>query len=147
MRVAEAMTPGVQTVKPDQSIVEAAKAMADCDCGALPVEQDDRLVGMLTDRDIVIRALAQGKSPDTRIRDIMSADIKYCFEDDDLDDVARNMGDIQVRRLPVVDKNKRLVGILSLGDIAVSDEMPAGTALHGISESSAQHTSTGQRPH
>jgi len=147
MRVAEAMSTDVQTVNPDQSIVDAAKAMADCDCGALPVAQGDRMVGMVTDRDIVVRAIAQGKSPDTRIKDVMSPDIKYCFEDDDLDEVARNMGDLQVRRLPVVNKDKRLVGILSLGDIAVSEEQPAGTALQGISEASGQHTSTGQRPH
>jgi CBS domain-containing protein len=147
MRIAEAMTRDVQTITPDQSIVDAARMMADCDCGALPVEESDRLVGMITDRDIVVRALAEGKTPDTRIKDVMSTDIKYCFEEDDLDSVAQNMGDLQVRRLPVVNRDKRLVGIISLGDISASDETPAGGALSDISEPASQHVSTGQRPH
>lgn len=147
MRIADAMTRDVQVIKPDQSLVDAARLMADCDCGALPVADNDRLVGMLTDRDIVVRGLAQGKTPDTRVQDVMSADVKYCFEDEDLDDVAQNMGDLQVRRLPVVSRDKRLVGIVSLGDIATSDEEPAGEALSNISEPASQHTSTGQRPH
>lgn len=147
MRIADAMTRDVQVIKPDQSLVDAARLMADCDCGALPVADNDRLVGMLTDRDIVVRGLAQGKTPDTRVQDVMSADVKYCFEDEDLDDVAHNMGDLQVRRLPVVSRDKRLVGIVSLGDIATSDESPAGEALSSISEPASQHTSTGQRPH
>src|SRR6478735_12481018 len=84
MQIAEAMTRDVQTITPDQSIVDAARMMADCDCGALPVEENDRLVGMITDRDIVVRALAEGKAADARVKDIMSADIKYCYEEDDL---------------------------------------------------------------
>lgn len=147
MRIADAMTRDVQVIKPDQSIVEAAKLMADCDCGALPVADNDRLIGMLTDRDIVIRGLAEGKMPDARVQDVMSADVKYCFEDEDLDDVAQNMGDLQVRRLPVVSRDKRLVGIVSLGDIATSDESQGGEALSNISEPASEHTSTGQRPH
>lgn len=147
MRIADAMTRDVQVIKPDQSLVDAARLMADCDCGALPVADNDRLVGMLTDRDIVVRGLAQGKTLDTCVQDVMSADVKYCFEDEDLDEVAQNMGDLQVRRLPVVSRDKRLVGIVSLGDIATSDEEPAGEALSSISEPASQHTSTGQRPH
>lgn len=150
MRVAEAMTRDVRVVNPDESIIEAAKMMADCDCGVLPVGENDRLVGMITDRDIVVRALAQGKTADTKIRDVMSADVKYCFEDDDLDNVARNMGDIQMRRLPVVDQNKRLTGIVSLGDIAHTPQatQAATEALTGISEPITQHASSGQhRPH
>jgi CBS domain-containing protein len=147
MRIAEAMTRDVQTITPDQSIVDAARMMADCDCGSLPVEENDRLVGMITDRDIVVRGLAEGKATDARVKDVMSPDIKYCFEDDDLDSVAQNMGDQQIRRLPVVNSSKRLVGIISLGDIAASDEAPAGDALSGISEPASQHVSTGQRPH
>lgn len=147
MRIAEAMTRDVQLINPDQSILDAARLMADCDCGALPVAENDKLIGMITDRDIVVRALAEGKSSDTRIKDVMSPDVKYCFEDDDLDDVARNMGDLQIRRLPVVSRDKRLVGIVSLGDIANNDEMPAGDALSGISEPVSQHINTGQRPH
>src|SRR3954468_409453 len=142
MQVAEAMTRDVRVVAPDQSIIDAARSMAECDCGVLPVAEGDRMVGMITDRDIVIRALAAGKSGDTRIRDVMSDQVKYCFEDEDLDDVAQNMADLQIRRLPVVSRDKRLVGILSLGDIATSDQMPAADALSGISE-----PSMGQRPH
>jgi CBS domain-containing protein len=141
------MSRDVQMVSPDQSIIDAARMMADCDCGALPVAENDRLVGMLTDRDIVVRALAEGKSGDTLIRDVMSTDIKYCFEDDDLDDVANNMGDLQIRRLPVLSKDKRLVGIVSLGDIASTEEMPAADALAAISEPASKHMTTGLRPH
>lgn len=146
MRIADAMTRDVQTVRPDQSIMDAAKMMADCDCGSLPVADNDRLVGMITDRDIVVRAIAQGKA-DCKVQDVMSADIKYCYEEDDMDDVAQNMGDLQIRRLPVVNRDKRLVGIVSLGDIATSDETPAGEALSHISEPASQHTGAGHRPH
>jgi len=147
MRVADAMTRDVQLASPDQSIIEAAKMMADGDCGSLPVGENDRLVGMVTDRDIVIRALAQGRT-DCKIRDVMSQDIKYCFEDDDVDDVAHNMGDLQIRRLPVLSKDKRLVGIVSLGDIThTADTGIAGEALSSITEKASQHTSTGARPH
>jgi CBS domain-containing protein len=147
MRVADAMTRDVCLANPDQSIIEAAKMMADGDCGSLPVGENDRLVGMVTDRDIVVRALAEGKT-DCKIRDVMSQDIKYCFEDDDIDDVAHNMGDLQIRRLPVVNKDKRLVGIVSLGDITqTADTEIAGEALSSITEKASQHTSTGARPH
>lgn len=148
MRIAEAMTRDVRVANPDQSLIDAAKMMADGDCGVLPVGENDRLVGMITDRDIVVRALATGKAGDTRIRDVMSEDVKYCFEEDDVDNVARNMSDLQIRRLPVVDKNKRLTGIVTLGDIAHTGDTPAAaTALEGISERPSEHISTGQRPH
>lgn len=149
MRVAEAMTRDVRLAKPDQSLVEAAKIMADEDCGVLPVEENDRLVGMITDRDIVVRGLAQGCDINAKVRDVMSDEVKYCYEDDDVDDVAQNMGDLQVRRLPVVSRgDKRLVGIVSLGDIATTEQQDkAGEALSSISEPASQHQSTGQRPH
>jgi CBS domain-containing protein len=148
MLVAEAMTRDVRIANPDESIIEAAKMMADCDCGVLPVGEKDRLVGMITDRDIIVRALAQGKGGDTKIREVMTDEVKYCFEDDDMDDVARNMGDLQVRRLPVVDRDKRLTGIVTLGDIANTDEAKAaGEALAGICEPASEHIATGQRPH
>ena len=95
--------------------------MAEIDAGALPVGENDRLVGMITDRDIAVRAVADGKGPDTPIREIMTTEVKYCFEDDEIDEVALNMADIQVRRLPVLNDQKRLVGIISLGDIALTD--------------------------
>lgn len=148
MRVAEAMTRDVRVANPDQNLIDAAKMMADCDCGVLPVGENDRLVGMITDRDIVVRGLAQGKAGDTRIRDVMTEDVKYCFEDDDVDDVARNMGDVQVHRLPVLSSDKRLTGIVSLGDIAHKGGTQAtADALTGIAEPSSQHAGTGQRPH
>lgn len=147
MKVAEMMSRGVHTARPDDTIIGAAKLMAQCDCGALPVEDQDRLVGMITDRDIVVRALAQGRA-DARIADVMSKDIKYCFDDEEVDAVAHNMADIQMRRLPVVDRNKRLVGILSLGDIARTEEWQASaSALHGISETSSNHASNESRSH
>jgi len=148
MRVDEAMSRDVHMVKPDQSLVDAARMMAECDCGALPVQENDRLVGMITDRDIVVRALAAGKDGKSKIRDVMSQEVKYCFDDDDLSKVATNMADIQVRRLPVVNHEQRLVGIIALADIAKSEKpKPTAEALRGISESSSEHTSTGQRPH
>lgn len=148
MRVADAMTRDVRIAAPDQSLMEAARMMADTDCGALPVGENDRLVGMITDRDIVVRAVAQGKTDATKIRDIMSPDVKYCFEDEDVDEVALNLGDQQIRRLPVLNRDKRLVGIISLGDISSATEPDtAAEALSQISEPASEHVSTGQRPH
>ena len=121
MRVQERMTKDVRIANPDQPISDAAKMMAECDCGALPVAENDRLAGMITDRDIAVRAVAKGKGPDTPVREVMSEGICYCFEDQDIGEVAANMADIQVRRLPVLNRDKQLVGILSIGDIARSD--------------------------
>lgn len=135
MRVNEAMTTDVKVVNPNQSIHDAARIMAECNFGSLPVGEDDRLVGMITDRDIAIRAVAAGKSPDTPVREVMSRDVKYCFEDDDIDSVAQNMGEEQLHRLVVLSKEKRLVGIVALADIAQCEgEEPAGKAVCGISE-------------
>ena len=129
MRVSEAMTRDVRVTTPGQSIREAAKLMAELDAGAIPVGDSDRLVGIITDRDIAIRAVAAGKSPDTPVREVMSSDVKYCFEDEELDHVAQNMGDIRVRRLPVVNRDKRLVGIVSLGDVALTTGHAVGWGL------------------
>jgi CBS domain-containing protein len=135
MKIADAMTRDVRLANPDQSIREAAQMMAELDAGALPVGDKDRLVGMITDRDIAIRAVAKGKSPDTRIGDVMTDDIKYCFDDDEIEDIARSMADIQVRRLPVVNRDKRLVGIIAIGDIAArADTEAIGEAVAGISD-------------
>src|SRR5919106_2528200 len=122
MRVSEAMTREVRVANPGQTIRDVAKIMAEIDAGAIPVGENDRLVGMITDRDIAIRAVARGKGPDTPVREVMSGELKYCFEDEDLERVAKNMGDIQVRRLPVVSRDKRLVGIVSLGDVAQNED-------------------------
>lgn len=141
MRVSEAMTSDVMIAAPSQSISDAARMMADLDTGVLPVGENDRLVGMITDRDIAVRAVAAGKGPTTPIREVMSKDVKYCFEDEDLGEVAHNMADIKVRRLPVLNHEKRLVGIVSLGDMALSSgPAPAGGALCGISEPGGAHS-------
>src|SRR5215510_7768194 len=133
--VSDYMTRDVTVVTPNDTLQQAAKIMAQMDCGCLPVGENDRLVGMITDRDIAVRAVAAGKSPTTAIRDVMSQEVKYCFEDDDVEEVAENMADIKVRRLPVLNREKRLVGIVSLGDIALFDGAgSAGSALCVISE-------------
>ena len=136
MRVSEAMTREVRVASPGQSIREVAKIMAEIDAGAMPVGDNDRLVGMITDRDIAIRAVAQGKGPDTPVRDVMSTEqVLYCYDDEELDHVAKNMSEQQVRRLPVVNRDKRLVGIVSIGDLAVDtgeDELKA-QVLEGVS--------------
>jgi CBS domain-containing protein len=144
MKVSEVMTRDVQLIEPTQSIRDAARMMAELDAGVMPVREGDRLVGMITDRDITVRAVAQGRGPDTPVRDIMTDDVKYCYEDDDTEDVARNMADIQVRRLPVLTRDKRLVGIISLGDMAVSDGSGrVGEAVAGISQPGGEHSQSG----
>jgi CBS domain-containing protein len=142
MKVREAMTRDVKLVKPDQPISEAAKLMAELDIGALPVEENDRLVGMITDRDIAVRAVAAGRGPDTPVREVMSKEIKYAYEDQSIDEVTQNMGELRVRRLPVLNRDKRLVGILSLGDLAIDEgaQDEAGEALGGISRPGGQHS-------
>jgi CBS domain-containing protein len=138
------MTRDVYVANPDETIQQAAIAMAGLDAGVLPVGDDDRLVGMITDRDIAIRAVAGGKGPDAKVRDVMTTDVKYCFDDQEIEDVTLNMGEIQVRRMPVVDRHKRLVGILSLGDVAVIDgDGVAGEALSLVSRPGGEHTQTG----
>lgn len=140
MKVSDVMTREVRLTKPDASIQEAARVMAEVDAGILPVEEGDRLVGMITDRDIAVRAVAQGKGPDAKVREAMSAEVKYCFEDEDVDEVARNMAEIKVQRLPVMSRDKRLVGIISLGDIAVQgDSRTVDTAASGIKEPGGPH--------
>jgi CBS domain-containing protein len=141
MRVNEAMSRNVRLADPGQSIREVAKIMAEIDAGAIPVQENDRLVGMITDRDIAIRAVAQGKGPDTPVRDVMSTEqVLYCYEDEDLDHVAKNMGDERVRRLPVVNREKRLVGIVSLGDVATSENKAGGKAVSGVSKQGGPHS-------
>lgn len=141
MQASEVMSSDVNIASPEQSIREAARMMANIDAGVLPVGQNDRLVGMITDRDIAIRAVAAGKGPDTPIREIMSTEVKYCFETDDIDEIAQNMADIKLRRLPVLNAKKRLVGIISLADIALTEgPEPAGQALCGISEPGGEHS-------
>jgi len=134
MKVQDVMTQDVTMATPQTTLKQAACMMRDMDIGALPVGEQDRLVGMITDRDIAVRAVAAGKGPNTAVSEVMTPDIKYCYCDQELDEVTDNMADIQLRRLAVLDRDKRLVGILALGDIAISsDNDCAVDALAGIS--------------
>ena len=141
MRVSEAMSRDVRLANPGQSIRDVAKVMAEIDAGSMPVQENDRLVGMITDRDICVRAIAQGKGPETPIREVMSKEVRYCYDDEESDAVLRNMGDIQVRRLPVLNRDKRLVGIVSLADLAsIGQTARAGEALGGIVRPGGEHS-------
>jgi CBS domain-containing protein len=143
MKVRDAMTNDVCLTDPDRSIRDAAGMMADQDIGALPVGENDRLVGVITDRDIAIRAVARGFGPDTKIREVMSQEVMYCFEDEELDDAAQNMGGAQVRRLPVLNRDKRLVGILSLSDLTGrEDAKRIGRVIADISAPGGAHSQT-----
>lgn len=143
MKVSECMTRDPIVANPDQTICEAAQLMCDCDSGSLPVGENDRLVGMITDRDITVRAVAKNLGPDTPVREVMSEEVLYCFEDDDIKDVAGNMGDQQVRRLPVLTREKRLVGIISLGDLAKgAPPKTAGQTVAEITRPGGKHDQT-----
>jgi CBS domain-containing protein len=135
MLVREIMTADTKIVNPRDTVQSAAKLMSAYDVGFLPVGADDRLVGMITDRDIAIRAIGRGRGPDTLIADAMTSDVKYCFDDEDVENACTYMGDLQVRRLPVLNRDKRLVGVIALGDIArKAADGSAGAALSQISE-------------
>src|SRR5687767_11707215 len=137
MQVNEVMTRGAECTSPGATLQQAAARMKALDVGALPVCDKDNLVGMITDRDITVRCIAEGHDPCAdRVGHAMTLDIIYCFEDQDVSEAAELMRSKQIRRLPVLDRNKRLVGILSLGDLAVEtgDDEMAGHALEGISE-------------
>jgi CBS domain-containing protein len=139
MQVKEVMTRGAECVRPDDTLQQAARKMRDLDVGPLPVCDNDRLAGMLTDRDITVRAVAEGRDPKSaKVRDAMSEGVCYCFEDDDVSDAARLMKEKQVRRLVVLNSDKRLVGIVSLGDLAVEtgDQKLAGQTLERVSRPS-----------
>ena len=139
MRISEIMTRYPELIDPNSSIRDAAKRMKSEDIGALPIGENDRLIGMVTDRDIAIRAVADERDPSsTTVRDVMSEKIYYCFDDDDIEDAARCMADNRVRRLPILNRDKRLVGIVSLADIAQTGEDCEKTALEGVSEPSSE---------
>lgn len=140
MKINECMTRDVRVISPDDRIERAAQLMAQIDAGVLPVSNGDRLVGMITDRDIAIRGIGEGCGPDARVGDIMSQEVKYCYADEDTEQVLENMAEIQVRRLPVVDKDKRLVGIVSIGDLAQEQEKETGEALRDIARPSGLHS-------
>jgi CBS domain-containing protein len=139
MKIANIMSRDVHFISPDTTLREAALAMKKIDAGALPVAEHDKLVGMLTDRDIAIRGIGAGKGPDAKVRDVMSQRIKYCFDDEDVAHVAENMAELQVRRLPVMSRDKRLVGIIALADLTRGSLPHTARALHGISQRGGQH--------
>lgn len=140
MKVQEVMTRGVECTRPEASLREAAEKMKALDVGPLPVCENDRLVGMLTDRDITVRATAEGLPPGLgQVRDVMTPDVVYCYEDQDVEEAVRLMEENQIRRLVVLNRDKRMVGIVSLGDLAVKggDEALSTEALEQLSEPAA----------
>jgi CBS domain-containing protein len=135
MKVKDIMTRDVVVAAPGDNLQRAAQLMEQNDFGMLPIGENDRLVGMLSDRDITIRAVARGLAPDkAEVRDVMTSDVKYVYDDESIEDAARNMESLQVRRLPVLNREKRLVGIVSLGDLSQCEPDDAGDALQGISK-------------
>jgi CBS domain-containing protein len=140
MQLREIMTQDVEVISPEATVKDAAKKMQQLDVGPLPVCDGERLLGMLTDRDITIRVVAEGANPATKkVRETMTPGMVYCFEDQDVKEAARLMEQHQIRRLPVVNRDKRLVGIVSLGDLAVGtrDEKLTGKVLEQVSEPAA----------
>jgi CBS domain-containing protein len=140
MKIADVMSSDVQLINTDKTLRDAAILMKKIDAGVLPVTDGERLVGMITDRDIALRGLAEGKGPEAKVREAMTQEVKYCFDDEDVAQVANNMAELQVRRLPVLDRDKRLVGIVSLADLATEGSLAkTAKALHGISQPGGQH--------
>ena len=137
MKVNEIITHDPQVIRPETALIEAAQKMKSLDIGMLPVCDGDRLVGVITDRDITVRGVAQGSDPKTaRVQEVMTPEVIYCFDDEDVKEAAKKMEEKQVRRLPVLNREKRLVGIVSLGDLAVrtGKEKLAGEVLERVSE-------------
>jgi len=133
-KVSDVMTrEKIHLASPNQTIADAAALMAQADVGSLPVGDNDRLIGMITDRDIVVRAVAQGLGSDTPVRAVMTEQIKYCYDDQDVSEVAQNMADLGVRRLPVVNREKRLIGFVALSNItSFGDRASKDTLLQGV---------------
>ncbi|HET7606368.1 MAG TPA: CBS domain-containing protein [Sphingomicrobium sp.] len=140
MKVSEVMTRDVQTVRPDQRVQDAASFMLSADAGSIPVTDGERLIGMITDRDIAVRGVAKGYGPDTPVRELMTDDVICARDSDDVEDIASKMSEAQVRRLPVIDEQERLCGIVSLGDLSrEADDDCASEALEGVSEPGGKH--------
>jgi CBS domain-containing protein len=140
MQIKEVMSRDVILASPRQTVSEVAQMMAERDIGFMPVGDHDRIVGMVTDRDIVVRGLATGKGPNTAISEVMTEDVKYCFEDEEIDHVVANMGENQIRRLPVMNRQKRLVGVVTLADAALEhDPVVVGEAFLRVVEPGGEH--------
>jgi CBS domain-containing protein len=140
MIIEQCMTQHVHTASPDSPLQSTARTMAQYDLGAIPVAKDDRLVGMVTDRDIAINAIARGLGPDAATSQVMNPEVLYCRASDDVDDVLDNMGANQIRRLPVVDDDKNLVGIVSLGDLTKVHPARAGDSFARVAQPSDVHS-------
>ena len=140
MRAGEAMTRDVCVCGPGETVADCAAAMARNDIGVLPVADNNLLIGMITDRDIAIRAVAAGKGPDTPVREVLSKEVLYCFEDQDLEHVAKSMGQAKIRRVPVLTRDNRVAGILSLGDVALRSPETAGAAIGELSNRGGPHS-------
>lgn len=139
MKIKDVMTKDVVTVRPDAKIQEAAEQMRSLNIGSLPVHDGQQLLGMVTDRDITVRATAQGRDPrSTMVKDVITPDVVYAFEDQDVQEAAQLMSKMQIRRLPILSRDKRLVGIVALGDVAVDtfSEKLGGAVLKEVSEPS-----------
>ena len=140
MRISEVMRTEVERVSSDQTAREAASFMLRADAGSIPVCEGDKVIGMITDRDIAVRGVAEGRGPDTPVSELMSDGIVCAHEDDEVQAVAQRMSEEQVRRMPVVDSEERLVGIVSLGDLARETAgESAHQALEGVSAPGGQH--------
>jgi len=147
MKVSECMTRDPRVASPNQPLRTAAHIMEEMDIGFLPVGENDRLVGVITDRDIAMRGVSRGHDGNTQIGDLMSGRVRYCFENDDVNSVLDNMGQLQVRRLVVLDQDKRLAGVVTIGDIsrANNSSMPkTGAALCEISKNGTEHIQQGK---
>jgi CBS domain-containing protein len=140
MKVSEVMTRDVRTIQPDQTAREAASFMLNADAGSIPVTEGGRLIGMITDRDIAVRGVAKGNGPETPVRELMTDDLVIVRIDDDVEEAATKMSDAQVRRLPVIDQDERLCGIVSLGDLSrEADTECASEALEGVTQPGGEH--------
>lgn len=133
-RISEVMTRGVEVIRPDESLQRAAQLMDELNVGALPVCDGEELVGIVTDRDITVRATAAGLEPTQhRVSEVMTQQTRWCTEDQTTEDVMKQMGDVQIRRLPVLDEQRKVVGIVSLGDLATRQSQHTDEVLRDVS--------------
>ena len=140
MKISDVMTREVETIRPDQTAQDAARFMLKAEAGSIPVTDGDRLLGMITDRDIAVRGVARGYGPDTPVSELMTDEIICARHDDNVQDVATRMSEAQVRRLPVIDEDEKLCGIVSLGDLSrQTDGQSAAQALEGVSQPGGPH--------
>jgi CBS domain-containing protein len=134
MKIKDVMTPDVSFVSPDTPVAEIARRMRDEDIGVVPVTENDRMIGMVTDRDIVVRCIASGNVEGATARTAMSPRVLYCYEDQSVNEILDNMAEQQIRRMPVVSRDKRLVGVVSIGDLSQKAQRKAGESLKEISQ-------------